>query len=245
MKAWKISDVGISRKGKPNEDICLLEDIGQGCMLGVVCDGMGGENAGEVASEMAATAFRQAFLRDYDRWSASHVEKCLKTAIKEANDRVFQAAVNDTSFSGMGTTIVAAVIGGDGEAVLANVGDSRAYYINEEGISQITTDHSLVNELIIRGEISRIEAQRHPKRNLITRAIGADPRVRCDTYVKKIRRGDYILLCSDGLNDQVSGPEIYYEVYESGKPEQACENLVAIANSRGGSDNITIILIEI
>lgn len=121
--------------------------------------------------------------------------------------------------------------------------DSRAYHITEDGIFKITEDHSLVSELVKSGQLSSMEARRHPSRNLITRALGVEPEVECDIYCCDVKKGEFILLCSDGLHDQVSEPEIYYEVYETGKPQSACENLVKTANQRGGSDNVTIVLI--
>lgn len=245
MEVWKISDVGISRQGNPNEDTCFVETLGDGAVLAVVCDGMGGANAGEVASGMAAGAFRETFLDGYKKWSRDGAKKRMIASVKSANDKVFDAAIKDDTLTGMGTTVVAAAVSDDGEAVLANVGDSRAYILTEDGIKQVTTDHSLVNEMIMRGEITKAEAHRHPSRNLITRAIGVEPEVKCDCYYIKVDRGDYLLLCSDGLNDQVSEPEIYYEVYESGHPETACRSLVEVANARGGSDNVTIILIAV
>lgn len=245
MQVWKISDVGISRKNNPNEDTYFYEKTDDGCLLAAVCDGMGGANAGEIASSLASNAFKASFLERYDGWGEEKLRKNMKEAVSKANKAVFDASGKESGLSGMGTTIVAAFIHEDGRAVLANVGDSRAYLVSEEGLTQLTRDHSLVNEMIMRGEISKLEAHRHPSRNLITRAVGVEPEVKCDTYVHTVKKGDFILLCSDGLSDQVSEPEIYYEIYESGHPELACQSLVDVANSRGGSDNITMILVAI
>ncbi|MEA4920577.1 MAG: Stp1/IreP family PP2C-type Ser/Thr phosphatase [Clostridiaceae bacterium] len=242
MEAWGITDVGIVRSASPNEDAYLVKHLGKDSLLAVVCDGMGGANAGEVASAIAIDVFRKYFESTGQCESALKGKEHLTKVIGEANRAVFEASLKDDELTGMGTTVVA-VICRDNMAVLANVGDSRGYHITEDGITHITTDHSLVSEMLRKGEISQIDAHRHPSRNLITRALGVDPEVLCDTYFCPVKKGDYILLCSDGLNDQVSEPEIYYEVFESGHPEKAGENLVAVANSRGGSDNITIILI--
>ncbi len=245
MQTWTITDVGVSRQNSPNEDSLLLETMTDGSLLAAVCDGMGGANAGEVASSMAAEAFRTVYSSKFSRWDQKDARRRLASAVDEANRRVFDAALEQPKLKGMGTTVVAAAIRDDGKAVICNVGDSRAYHLTEYGISQITSDHSLVNEMLLRGEITKGEAHRHPSRNLITRAIGVDPEVQCDTYYCTIRKGEYILLCSDGLHDQVSEPEIYYEVFESGHPEEACANLVQVANNRGGRDNISIILIAV
>ena len=244
MQVWSITDVGIVRQGSPNEDTYLVEHLGENVLLAAVCDGMGGANAGEVASSMAADTFRQVFTARFKK-NLSDDKLCenLVQSAKEANKAVFEASVKDKSLIGMGTTIVAACCD-DSHAVVANIGDSRCYLVTEDGLKRVTSDHSLVAEMIKRGEISPLEAQRHPSRNLITRAIGVDPSVQCDTFITPVKAGEFILLCSDGLHDQVSEPEIYYEIYETGKPEEACTNLVKLANARGGSDNTTIVLIS-
>lgn len=243
MKVWTMTDVGIVRQGAPNEDACLVTELDTDVVLAAVCDGMGGANAGEVASAMAIEAYEQAFLNGYQKnASDSALEACIVNAVKAANTCVSEAAVKDKDLLGMGTTIVTAYCS-SGRAVIGNVGDSRAYHVAEDGLRRVTTDHSLVSEMIRRGEISPLEAQRHPSRNLITRALGVEPTVRCDTFVCPVQEGEFLLLCSDGLHDQVSEPEIYYEIYESGHPEEACANLIRLANARGGRDNITIVLI--
>lgn len=243
MKVWTMTDVGIVRQDTPNEDACLTVELEDGALLAAVCDGMGGANAGEVASAMAAKAYKEAFLDGYTKDpSDSALEERIIHAVKTANTSVFEAAVKDNDLMGMGTTIVTAYCS-SGRAVIGNVGDSRAYHITEDGLRRVTTDHSLVSEMIRRGEISPLEAKRHPSRNLITRALGVDPTVCCDTFVCTMLEGEFLMLCSDGLHDQVSEPEIYYEIYESGHPEEACANLVRLANARGGRDNTTIVLI--
>ncbi len=245
MQTWSASDVGVSRRDSPNEDTALLETLPDGSVLAAVCDGMGGANAGEVASSMAAEALREVFGGGVRHWDQKTVCKKLIAGADEANRRVYDEAISRPELKGMGTTIVAAAVHPDGRAVVCNIGDSRAYHLTEFGMSQITVDHSLVSEMIRRGELTRGEAHRHPSRNLITRAVGVDPEVKCDTYYCAVKPGEYILLCSDGLHDQVSEPEIWYEVFESGRPEDACRNLVEVANNRGGRDNVTIILIAV
>jgi protein phosphatase len=143
----------------------------------------------------------------------------------------------------MGTTLVCLLIDGD-SACVGNVGDSRAYLIDESGIRQITADHSLVSEMVARGELSAVEAQRHPSRNVITRALGVDSSVVCDIFPLSPQPGQFVLLCSDGLTGEVSEPEIYYEVFGTQRPEFACQSLVDIANARGGRDNITVVLVQ-
>ena len=142
----------------------------------------------------------------------------------------------------MGTTMVAAVCG-EGQALIGNVGDSRAYLLDDSGMRQITEDHSLVTELMKRGDLTSYQASRHPSRNVITRAMGADATVKCDTFLEPLKPGQFLLLCSDGLIREVTEPEIYYEIYQAEHPETACARLLDMAKSRGGRDNITMILI--
>lgn len=239
MKAWGISHVGMARK--LNEDsfhICMSADQQNGHFI--VCDGMGGAKAGDVASRLATDTFAGQFdpATEYQK-----LEERVKSAIQNANTRVWEMSHTDPSLSGMGTTMVCAVVQ-NGSAVVGNVGDSRAYLIDDEGIHQITKDHSLVGDMLARGELTPYEAQRHPSRNVITRAIGADRKILCDLFTLQPKPGQYLLMCSDGLTGEVSEPEIYYEVYQSEAPEKACQTLVNIANLRGGHDNITVVLVS-
>ncbi len=239
MKAWGMSHVGMARK--LNEDsflTCMSQDQQSGYF--VVCDGMGGAKAGDVASRLATDTFAAHF---DPRLPCSRLEEDVRAAMQSANTRVWEMSRSDAALEGMGTTMVCAVVQKDC-TVIGNVGDSRAYLIDDEGIRQITRDHSLVGEMLARGELTPLEAQRHPSRNVITRAIGADKTIQCDTFALQPRPGQYVLLCSDGLTGEVSEPEMYYEVYQSDTPEKACQMLVDIANSRGGHDNITVVLVS-
>ncbi len=239
MKAWGMSHVGMARK--LNEDsflICMSADRQGGYFI--VCDGMGGAKAGDVASRLATDTFASHF---DPAVPCPRLEECVKSAMQNANARVWEMSHSDPMLDGMGTTMVCMVMQ-DGEAVIGNVGDSRAYLIDDEGIRQITRDHSLVGEMLTRGELTPYEAQHHPSRNVITRAIGVDREIRCDTFALRPKAGQYVLLCSDGLTGEVSEPEMYYEVYQSDVPEKACQTLVDIANARGGHDNITVVLVS-
>lgn len=240
MKAWGESHVGQVRK--LNEDSFLMQvspDGAEGYF--VVCDGMGGAKAGDVASRLATEVFaRQMAGRAADKKAAERV----KDAMQAANESVWQHSRNSPDLEGMGTTMVCMAVG-KGEVVVGNIGDSRAYLIDDEGIRQITQDHSLVGEMLERGELTPYQAQRHPSRNVITRAIGVGSRVTCDIFQVPRKEGQYILLCTDGLTGEVSEPEIYYEVFQSDLPEKACQTLIEIANSRGGHDNITVVLVAL
>ena len=165
-------------------------------------------------------------------------------AAARANRQVFRRAVEDENCVGMGTTLVAA-LAGEEEALILNEGDSRAYHISEEsGISQVTRDHSLVEDLVERGELTRDQARVHPHKNLITRALGAEPELRTDAFRREMTEGAFLLLCSDGLSNVVSEQEILYEVVHGGEACTCCRRLLDIALHRGAPDNVTAVLIQ-
>jgi len=200
---------------------------------------MGGAQAGEVASRLAAAVLEEAN-RDELR------EERIVELIQEANRRVFQRSSEDPAASGMGTTMTVAVTGPDGNVSIGHVGDSRAYRIREGGLEQLTKDHSLVGELMRSGKLSPEEAESHPQRSVITRAVGTEPDVDVDTFSVDTEPGDVFLLCSDGLTDMVSDDTIQ-SVIAAGDDdlERAARELVEAANSSGGEDNITVLVFEI
>ncbi|MCX7614757.1 MAG: protein phosphatase 2C domain-containing protein, partial [Clostridiales bacterium] len=163
-------------------------------------------------------------------------------AVTEANKRVYEKSNESASFSGMGTTLVGAVVDGN-KAVIVNVGDSRAYLVNRENIMKISKDHSLVEEMLSRGDITEEQARVHPNKNLITRALGAEPSIRVDSFVVTLKNNQYLLLCSDGLTNMLSDQEIKQEILNGGLPEKCCERLVKSAVEHGGMDNISVILL--
>jgi PPM family protein phosphatase len=227
------SDPG--RKRRRNEDSYVIEPP-----LFAVADGMGGAQAGEVASQLAAAALREGE-RDGDDAQARII-----SLIQEANRRVWTRANEDAAASGMGTTVTAAVVEPDGRVVFGHVGDSRAYVLRGERLEQLTDDHSLVAELVRRGELSPQEAETHPQRSVITRALGTDPDVDVDTFEVQAVAGDVFLLCSDGLSSMVSDALIGRAVAQNrGDLEAAAKALVNEANRGGGEDNITAILFEV
>jgi len=244
MTAWGITDCGESRN--QNQDAFHLEVLHENTrgML-AVCDGMGGANSGNVASLVAVNAFtgnlRSALGEDME---IGDLRNALLEAVKEANRQVYEKARSDMAYYGMGTTLVSAVATSD-LAVVANVGDSRAYIIDDEGIERITRDHSVVEDLLYRGELSHEQAKSHPSKNLITRALGTENEVSPDIFSVDLRPGDFLLLCSDGLTNVLEDMEILYEVLHGGDPSSCCERLVAMSNERGGPDNITIILLSV
>lgn len=236
MQVWEISHRGAVRR--QNQDSCASRVLEDGRVIALVCDGMGGARAGNVASSMAVELFMRRFLEesgeDRDR---------MQSAAALANQEVFQRAAHDPDCAGMGTTLVAALAGEEG-ALILNEGDSRAYHISSEGITQITRDHSLVEDLVRRGELTREQARNHPRKNLITRALGAEPVLQTDCFRRALAPGDFLLLCSDGLSNVVTEQEMLYEVIHGGEDESCCQRLLDIALHRGAPDNVTAVLIK-
>ena len=220
------SDVGQVRQS--NEDALLLSDP-----VFAVADGMGGARAGEVASAMAVAALH----------GLQGGEQALARAIEDVNGRIYNAARDDTSLLGMGTTITAAMLDGDA-LVLGHVGDSRAYLFRSGRLQQLTEDHSLVGELVRRGTLTPAEAERHPQRSVITRALGAEGHVDIDVLHIAIEADDLILLCSDGLTGMVSDSELTRILRGGGSLEQLVQQLVTAANGAGGEDNVTAVLLR-
>ena len=238
MQVWGVTDRGAVRQ--QNQDAYAARVLEDGRAIALVCDGMGGARAGNVASTMAVELFMEEFLKPGQE---GPVEERIGHAASVANQAVFQRSAADAECAGMGTTMVA-VLAGEGEAVILNEGDSRAYHINSEGIVLVTRDHSLVEDLVERGELTREQARTHPHKNLITRALGAEPVLMADCFRQPLSQGDYLLLCSDGLSNVVNEQEMLYEVVHGGAPEQCCQRLLNIALSRGAPDNVTVVLIK-
>jgi serine/threonine protein phosphatase PrpC len=227
-----VTDPG--RKRRRNEDAFVLDPP-----FFVVADGMGGAQAGEVASRLAATAFRE--YHDADDLGG---EKRVEAIIQEANRRIYDRAQEDTAVSGMGTTVTAALVEGESVAI-GHVGDSRAYRIRGSELEQLTDDHSLVADLVRSGRLTPEEADAHPQRSVITRALGTDPEVDVDTFAVEAEPGDVFLLCSDGLTTMVADDEILRIIGESKTLEAAAKSLVKAANRYGGEDNVTVVLFAV
>ena len=222
------------RKRRRNEDAFVLEPP-----LFAVADGMGGAQAGEIASRLAAAAFRE-----YHEADELAGEERIAAIIKEANRRIYERARADAEASGMGTTATAALVDGDGVAI-GHVGDSRAYRIRRGALEQLTDDHSLVADLVRSGRLTHEEADSHPQRSVITRALGTDEDVDVDTLTGTPEPGDVFLLCSDGLTTMLRDDEILRLVAESRDLASAGKALVKAANRRGGEDNVTVVLFSL
>ncbi len=243
MQYWSLTDPGCVRP--QNQDTCLVQELDRSTLLCVVCDGMGGAKSGNVASSLAADVFVQTVK---DGWragmSVEDSDTMLRQAIKLVNYTVYDQAKEFEEFTGMGTTLVAALIHGR-SATVVNVGDSRCYHINAEGIRPVTVDHSLVQMMLSRGELTRSQARNYPGKNLITRAIGTEPVVQCDLFHLDLEREDTLLLCSDGLSNPVDEQEILFEVVYGPDRQDCCQRLLDIAKNRGAPDNVTCILVQV
>ena len=241
MQSWGLTDPGCVRK--QNQDAYRIEQLDRGTLLCVVCDGMGGAKSGNVASSLAVEVFVDEISRSWKPGMESdRIDQMLRNAVKLANFTVFDQAAQFEEFAGMGTTLVAALVR-EGKATLVNVGDSRAYGINRNGISQLTKDHSLVQMMVDRGDLTPEVAKSYPGKNLITRAIGTEATVLCDIYHREMNKGDYLLLCSDGLSNVMDDQEILFEVAHGVNKDRCCQRLLSIAKNRGAPDNVTSVLV--
>lgn len=245
MKSFGITDKGKVRS--ENQDSYIIEHCDKRkCVIAVICDGMGGAKAGDLASKLSSKEFVS---RIYESLVAPRLfmgsqEKLLKESCADANGVVYEYSRFDSNYNGMGTTLVGGIITRR-KAYLVNVGDSRAYHLTSAGITQISRDHSYVEELVAMGAITRQEAAHHPKKNIITRALGVDSSVESDYYECSLVKGDGILLCSDGLSNMVSDKEIHDHFKENASPDVVCSRLMELALARGARDNVSIVLIKI
>ena len=243
MQCWGLTDQGCVRP--QNQDTYQIEQLDKNSLLCIVCDGMGGAKSGNIASTLAADVFvqevRRSFKSGMDR---EKIGQMMMAAAKLANFTVYDQAQQFEEFDGMGTTLVAVLIQGK-EAVLVNVGDSRAYIVSPDGIRCLAKDHSLVQMMVDRGELTPERARTYPGKNFITRAIGTEPVVDCDLFHRNVDRGDYLLLCSDGLSNMMDDQEILFEVIHGVNKQHCCRRLLEIAKNRGAPDNVTSVLIQI
>ena len=241
MEYWGLSDIG--RVRTQNQDAFRIEELDRHSILAVVCDGMGGAKSGNIASRLAIDVFVDEVKNS---WKSSMTQEqtgqLLQNAVKLANFTVYDQARQFADFAGMGTTLVAALLSGR-NATIINVGDSRCYHITRSDIRRVTVDHSVVQMMVDRGELTAEEARGYPGRNLITRAVGTEPTVQSDLYAIRVDRGEALLLSSDGLHDTVEDQEILFEVVHGVNNDNCCQRLLDIANMRGSPDNVTSVLV--
>lgn len=245
MKLFGLTDTGLVRRD--NQDSYAIRVLDDGLAVAVVCDGMGGARAGNVASAIAVENFaaaienscRQGLPPDRERR-----QELLRFACRTANSQVYSLAQSNPEYQGMGTTLVAVLILSH-EAYIINVGDSRCYILHEGVLTQVSQDHSLVQTLVNRGEITREEARTHPRKNLITRALGIDPEVTGDIFCVDYEAGDSLLLCSDGLSNVVTDETLQAELSCEASPDAISRKLLSLAVEQGAPDNVTIVLAQL
>lgn len=245
MKLFGVTDVGCHRKD--NQDSYAVRQLTEQASLLVVCDGMGGAQAGSVASSVAVEAFINAVEKSCMGGAADDPEwweDVLAHACEKANQQVFELAQQNPDYQGMGTTLVAA-LAVHGESYVVNVGDSRCYLIENGMIRQVTVDHSLVQLLVDRGEITAEEARVHPQKNLITRALGVDSSVTCDLLRVETGTNSRLLLCSDGLTNVLPDQVLLRESIKEAEPEMLCRNLLHMTLEQGAPDNVTVVLAQL
>ena len=237
MEISALTDVGRLRKNNEDSYFVYRNDKLSGAM---VADGMGGHKAGEVASAMATDLIKNCIISKYNpKMDYMEMAELIRTAFAEANLEIYRASAKEGN-DGMGTTATLAFIY-DGKLITAHVGDSRCYKITKDTIKQLTNDHSFVNELVQSGQISQSDAQFHPNKNLITRAVGTDISVKVDMDIKTYM-GEKILICSDGLSNMISDEQMFEIINENEDVEEAVNKMVELANKKGGNDNITAIM---
>ena len=238
MKISSLTDIGNTREMNQDYLYSSEESVGKRPNLFLVADGMGGHKAGEFASRYVV----EHIVRSIKGSKEEEAVRILSESIETANRKLKEYADAHQQMRGMGTTIVAAVIQGR-TLLMANVGDSRLYIVGDE-ITQVTQDHSLVQEMVRLGQMDPQSAKNHPDKNIITRAVGVSEKVKIDIFERQLRAGEYIILCSDGLTNMVEDSVILQILHGAGSLSDKAERLIELANKNGGKDNITVIIIE-
>lgn len=240
VEVFSKTDIGLVRR--ENQDSSAFSVISSGCVWAVVCDGMGGAAGGKTASSIAVEHITEFINKEYqDKMDATAISSMLIDAVEKANALVYERALSDPELAGMGTTCELVFVK-NSSVYVVHVGDSRTYSIRGGKILQLTEDHSVVAEMVRRGELTEAQAEHHPNKNFITRALGVAPTVHIDYIEADFSYGDVLLLCSDGLSNYVSQAEMVKTVHEN-RGVMLIDTLVEIAKSHGGSDNITVTVI--
>lgn len=242
MVVFGTSDVGMVRKDNQDSYMFDIESLDVG--FAVVCDGMGGASGGKTASSTAVNVFSSHLASISKNKSEDEIKSYLENAVKAANSDIYNMSVNDEDLNGMGTTLVSSVIVNN-SAYFVNVGDSRAYLIRDGALKRITKDHSAVQDLVDQGLLTEAQARNHPNKNIITRALGVTNDVEFDMFFEKLKKDDIILLCSDGVTNYIDDLEIPFEILRQHSVEAVPQKLIELANSRGGADNSTVVVIKI
>jgi len=241
MKAQFLTDRGLVRGH--NEDSGGVYYNSSGQLLAIIADGMGGHQAGDVASQMAVSIMQDHWIECKGLNSPEQVEEWVVDTLKNVNSAIYKQALHHDEYNGMGTTIVI-TISTDDFITIAHIGDSRCYLLNETGFQQVTEDHSLVNELVRSGQISEADAKHHPRKNIVLKALGTEENVEADVQCLSWEQGNKLLLCSDGLTDKVSNKELAEFIQSNNSLKETAQQLINLANERGGEDNISLIIIS-
>lgn len=232
------TDIGMKRQ--LNEDNCsVLVDYPGVPVCFIIADGMGGHKCGEVASKKAVDSVFDHLLKA--NWETKDISSLLKDIIEKVNEEVYQFSLLDEATQGMGTTLIITVFKNN-KLFIGHVGDSRVYLIRNNSIEKVTWDHSFIEELVKNGSITRDEAVNHPKKNLITRAVGYELDLLVDTYELDLVESDTVLLCTDGLTNMIEETKILEIINNAENPQAACDTLIENANNRGGEDNVTVVI---
>lgn len=225
-----------------NEDAAGMFYNQNNQLLAIVADGMGGHQAGEVASNLAIVVAKEQWEKNTTMQNPKEAEEWIEALVEEMNHKIFEYSLENEQYEGMGTTVVMAICLPD-TVTVAHVGDSRSYLYSDDEMKQVTEDHSLVNELIRTGQISKGDAEIHPRKNVLLRALGTEEKTKVDTKTIHWNRNDRLLLCSDGLTNKVNDDELFAHLEKEDKLNSIMDELIAVANDRGGEDNITLAII--
>jgi protein phosphatase len=234
------TDIGRVRSHNEDSGGVFKNNVG---LLAVVADGMGGHRAGDVASAMSTNYFRELWEEEHTITSVLEAERWLAEHFDILNKELYDHAQQNEECHGMGTTLVVALCT-DEFISIAHVGDSRAYIYNEFGFQLKTNDHSLVQELVRNGQISEEEAEHHPRRNVLLRALGTEKEIKIDITTLQVEDNQFVLLCSDGLTNKLSGDDLKWHLDEEKALHEKAEQLIKLANERGGEDNITVAIVH-
>lgn len=239
MKAFALTDVGKNRVTNQDYVYCKSDAVGNLLNIFIVADGMGGHKAGDIASVTAVDAV----LKSIEQSQKTDVISIMEEAVREANKTLYEKSKSNEEWAGMGTTLVLATVV-DSTIFVANIGDSRLYLI-DDGIHQITRDHSYVEEMVSIGEIDKSEARTHSKKNIITRAIGVEEETHADFFEVQFKKGDKLLMCSDGLTNMIEDNDILSVIAGNNDIESMVHKLIDLANDSGGKDNIAVLIAEL
>ena len=242
MIIYGASNIGKVRKD--NQDSYLFDTVDENTGFAVVCDGMGGVSGGKTASSNAVNIFSSNLKELEAGCTESQLKDIFSQAIDSANKEIFEKGSKSEELKGMGTTLVSAVISNN-TAYFLNIGDSRAYLIRKGVITRITRDHSAVQEMIDQGILTENQARNHPNKNIITRALGVNEHIEFDFFKHELEENDIIVLCTDGITNYVADLEINFEIAKHQYIESVAQKLIELANSRGGADNSTVVIIKI